>query len=98
MKLLSLAGLVLWGASAHAAEDHAQLTTYAVGSLGSAVMHFRTDVACQGGYLWRYRADMTEREGEGKATETQVWVQPPGTPSVGLAMLEAYRLTGLGSC
>ena len=26
--------------------------------------------------------------GEGKATETQVWVQPPGMPSVGKAFLK----------
>ncbi len=92
---LALAGLAAGSADA---EGHAQLATYALGSLGSAVMHFRMDVACHGGYLWRYKADMSEREGEGKATEQQIWVQPPGTPSVGLAMLEAYRLTGLGFC
>jgi PelA/Pel-15E family pectate lyase len=74
------------------------LPTFCLGTLASAVEHLRTDVACHGGYLWRYRADMSEREGEEKATPSQVWVQPPGTPSVGLAMLEAYRLTGLEPC
>jgi hypothetical protein len=28
------------------------------------------------------------------ASETQIWVQPPGTPSVGMAFLKAYRATG----
>jgi PelA/Pel-15E family pectate lyase len=96
--LLTTAALVAVCGFGRAAEDHQQLATYALGSLGSAVGHFRMDVACHGGYLWRYKADMSEREGEGKATPMQIWVQPPGTPSVGLAMLEAYELTGMDLC
>ena len=34
------------------------------------------------------------REGEGTATDTMIWVQPPGTPSVGMAFLTAYEATG----
>ncbi len=34
------------------------------------------------------------REGEGRATESQVWLQPPGTPSVGDALLAVYHDTG----
>ena len=34
------------------------------------------------------------REGEGRANETTVWVQPPGTPSIGMAFLDAYEATG----
>ncbi|MBM3472977.1 MAG: hypothetical protein FJX75_06915 [Armatimonadetes bacterium] len=98
MRALSIAGVALLVVSTQAAEDHQQLVTHATGSLGSAVGHFRADVACHGGYLWRYKADGTDQEGEGKATPTQVWIQPPGTPSVGLAMLEAYELTGLELC
>jgi PelA/Pel-15E family pectate lyase len=55
---------------------------------------FRTEVATEGGYLWRYSEDLTRREGEGKATTSQVWVQPPGTPAVGLAYLSAHDATG----
>ena len=36
--------------------------------------------------LWQYSDDLTQREGEGRATDTTVWVQPPGTPSVGMAL------------
>merc|ERR1711916_420675 len=32
--------------------------------------------------------------GEGVASEDQIWVQPPGTPTVGLAYLSAYEATG----
>lgn len=51
-------------------------------------------IATEGGYLWRYSEDLTERQGEGEATATQIWVQPPGTPAVGMAFLKAYEATG----
>jgi PelA/Pel-15E family pectate lyase len=68
----------------------------AAAGLRRAVEYFRTEVATEGGYLWRYGEDLARREGEGKATATQVWVQPPGTPAVGLAYLAAYEATGDG--
>src|SRR5690242_15323160 len=51
-------------------------------------------IATHGGYLWSYSLDLKDRRGEGKATATQIWVQPPGTPAVGLAFLRAYEATG----
>ncbi|MCS7254695.1 MAG: pectate lyase [Armatimonadota bacterium] len=59
-----------------------------------AVQFFRTKVAVNGSYLWVYSADLKVRRGEGEATETQGWVQPPGTPSVGMTLLRAYEATG----
>lgn len=67
-------------------------------SLRRAVEFFRTEVATEGGYLWRYSEDLSKREGEGVASETRIWVQPPGTPSVGMAFLEAYQATGDEYC
>lgn len=72
------------------------LADEAAQALRKATEFFRTQVATEGGYLWRYSDDLARREGEGKASATTVWVQPPGTPSVGLALLEAYRDTGDG--
>lgn len=63
-------------------------------ALRSAVRFFRDQVSVEGGYLWRYSADLARREGEGRASATTAWVQPPGTPSVGLALLQAHQLTG----
>jgi PelA/Pel-15E family pectate lyase len=51
-------------------------------------------LATEGGYLWRYSPDLKIRAGENPATATQIWVQPPGTPSMGLAFLHAYEATG----
>ncbi len=63
-------------------------------ALHKAIGFFLNDVSTEGGYLWQYSADLSLREGEGVADAHTVWVQPPGTPSVGQAYLEAYQLTG----
>ncbi|MBW3595821.1 MAG: hypothetical protein KY475_00945 [Planctomycetes bacterium] len=55
---------------------------------------FDESVSIEGAYLWRYSADLAHREGEGEASRTTAWVQPPGTPSVGMAILDVYRWTG----
>lgn len=65
-------------------------------ALQRAVAFFRDNVSAEGGYLWRYSADLKQREGEGQGGPLTAWVQPPGTPSVGEALLEAYQLTGNG--
>ena len=72
----------------------ASLPDEAADALRRAVGFFCKEVSTQGGYLWRYSADLARREGEGKASADVVWVQPPGTPSVGLAYLQAYERCG----
>jgi PelA/Pel-15E family pectate lyase len=62
-------------------------------AMRKAVTFFQNEVSAHGGYLWRYSADLKRGEGEGAASRTTVWVQPPGTPSVGMAYLDAYRRT-----
>ncbi len=63
-------------------------------TLKIAATYYRTKVAAHGGYVYHYSADLTKRWGEGEATADQIWVQPPGTPTVGLAFLKAYQATG----
>src|SRR5688500_14571751 len=77
-----------------AAEGPAALRPQASQALSRATSFFRNSVSTEGGYLWRYSHDLTRREGENLASETTVWVQPPGTPSVGEALLVAWRATG----
>jgi len=72
----------------------AALKDQAAKVLRRATEFFRTQVSTEGGYLWRYSEDLARREGEGKATDTMVWVQPPGTPSIGMVYLTAYEATG----
>jgi PelA/Pel-15E family pectate lyase len=70
----------------------------AILALQRAVEFFRTKVSVEGGYLWRYASDFSEREGELPASLSTVWVQPPGTPLVGMAYLRSYELTGIREC
>src|SRR5262245_19628389 len=51
-------------------------------------------VAYRGGYVWNYLPDMSRRWGELEARETMIWLQPPGTASMGHLFLDAYHATG----
>lgn len=56
---------------------------------------FMTDeVAVGGGYVWNVLPDKSRRWGEIEANPTMIWVQPPGTATVGHAYLDAYHATG----
>ncbi len=59
-----------------------------------AVKFFASQVAVEGGYVYQVTSDLKLREGEGDAGSKAVWVQPPGTPAVGQALIEAYERTG----
>ena len=90
-KIASLFLLMLCSAPLHSDEV---LHRAAVETMVKATRYFRGQVATNGGYLWLYQSDFTRREGEGIASPTTIWVQPPGTPSVGMAFLQAYDATG----
>ncbi|MET0309891.1 MAG: pectate lyase, partial [Sphingomonas sp.] len=51
-------------------------------------------VAYNGGYVWSYLPDMSRRWGEMEAYPTMIWVQPPGTATMGHLFLDAYHATG----
>lgn len=56
---------------------------------------FMTDkVAVGGGYVWQVLPDFSRRWGELEAKPTMIWVQPPGTATVGHLYLDAYHATG----
>ncbi|HEX2560505.1 MAG TPA: pectate lyase, partial [Phenylobacterium sp.] len=56
---------------------------------------FMTDkVATRGGYVWAYLPDFSRRWGELEAKPSMVWVQPPGTATMGHLYLDAFHATG----
>jgi PelA/Pel-15E family pectate lyase len=77
-----------------AADDDQALVREASDAMRRATKFFTGEVSTEGGYLYAYSADLVRREGERKASATTVWVQPPGTPAVGMAFLKAYEATG----
>ncbi|MDA2925639.1 hypothetical protein MYX78_00130 [Acidobacteria bacterium AH-259-G07] len=51
-------------------------------------------VSNRGGFLWHYSEDLSQGWGEVPARKSQIWVQPPSTPTVGRMLLAAYEATG----
>ena len=79
---------------ADATAQNNTLTNQAISTMRKAADYFRHEVATNGGYLFSYKSDFSMRQGEEIASASTIWVQPPGTPAVGLAFLEAWEATG----
>jgi len=84
--------LALWAISPLNAQE--SLRKESLQALKKAASYYRDKVASHGGYVYYYSLDLSERRGEGKANADILFVQPPGTPTVGLAFLKAYEATG----
>jgi len=50
-------------------------------------------VSANGGYVWYYMPDFSRRWGEMEAYKSMIWIQHPGTISMGHLFLDAYRVT-----
>ena len=50
-------------------------------------------VAYRGGYVWSYLPDFSRRWGEMEAYPTMIWMQPPGTATMGHLYLDCYEAT-----
>ncbi len=87
--LLAITSLILLTHTARA-----QTKAEALQALKQAATFYRDKVASHGGYVYYYSVDLKERWGEGKANVDTLFVQPPGTPTVGMAYLSAYEATG----
>lgn len=75
---------------AMAAADKAQ----ALDTMKKATRFMVEKVAYKGGYVWSYLPDFSRRWGEMEAFPTMIWVQPPGTATMGHVFLDAYHATG----
>lgn len=51
-------------------------------------------VADRGGYVWFYLPDMSRRWGEMEAERGMIWVQAPGTATMGHLFVDAFNATG----
>lgn len=58
-----------------------------------AARFMRERVAYRGGYVWSYAADFSRRWGEMEAYPTMIWMQPPGTATVGHLYLDCFHAT-----
>lgn len=67
-------------------------------SLTKAVAYFHGKASRHGGYVYRMSRDGGLREAEGIPGPDTIWIQPPGTPAVGDACLDAWLATGDEAC
>jgi PelA/Pel-15E family pectate lyase len=54
---------------------------------------FMLSISTEGGYLYKYSPDLKTRAGEQMAADFQIWMQPPGTPTMGETFLKAHAAT-----
>ena len=71
-----------------------KLKKQCIKAMKKATTYMVEEVSKNGGYLWYYLPDFSRRWGEMEAYETMIWVQPPGTTSMGHLFLDAYEVTG----
>ena len=95
-KIIAVSTLVTLLSSAKLTADNQRrnLRECSAATMRKAATFFRTKVASHDGYVYYYSVDLKQRWGEGEATTNQIRVQPPGTPTVGMAYLKAYEATG----
>lgn len=58
-----------------------------------ATRFMRERVAHRGGYVWSYLPDFSRRWGEMEAYPSMIWIQPPGTATVGHLYLDCFHAT-----
>lgn len=63
-------------------------------AMKKATQFMMDEVSYNGGFVWNYLPDMSRSWGEMEAKRTMVWVQPPGTPTIGNLLLDVYHATG----
>jgi len=88
LRLIALLALLL--PTAAAAQDRAEIER----TMRRATTFMVEHVANHGGYVWSYLPDMSRRWGEIEARPSMVWVQPPGTATMGHLFLDAFHATG----
>jgi hypothetical protein len=74
--------------------DAASKRAFALETMKRATEFMVERVSTRGGYVWSYLGDLSRRWGEMEAYDSMIWVQPPGTATVGHVLLDAYRVTG----
>jgi PelA/Pel-15E family pectate lyase len=84
--------IVLCTAAAHAAEEVP--TARVLQSMKRATQFMIHKVSRSGGYVWSYLPDLSRRWGEMEARPSMIWIQAPGTSSMGHLFLDAYHATG----
>lgn len=91
MKILLIAASLLPASFlAAAAPDPAEVTQ----AMKKATAFYTEKLAQHGGYASSWEKDLSMAYVEGKKSPTAISIQPPGTSTVGFALVRAYQATG----
>ncbi len=74
-------------------QSNSELKEQITSTMMKATRFFAVSVSENGGYLSHYLPDLSRRWGEMEAYPTMIWVQDPGTVSMGNTFLDAYFAT-----
>ena len=74
--------------------QNSKLLEEAENAMMKSTQYMVEEVSTNGGYVWYYLPDFSRRWGEMEAYNTMIWVQSPGTISMGHLFLDAYQATG----
>ncbi|HYD39619.1 MAG TPA: pectate lyase [Anaeromyxobacter sp.] len=91
---LSAAALLALLAGPAAAQTAPPTRAETVAAMKKATRFMMDKVAYRAGFLWNYTPDLSRGWGEMEAYRTMVWMQSPGTSTVGHMLLDAYHATG----
>ena len=75
------------------AQSNQKLDEQIFSAIKKSTEFFAEKVSTNGGYLSHYLPDLSRRWGEMEAYPTMIWVQDPGTVSMGNTFLDAYEAT-----
>jgi PelA/Pel-15E family pectate lyase len=89
-----LAALLILTHGGYACAAESAEATRVLDAMKRATRFMVEKVSHNGGYVWTYLPDFSRRWGEMEARETMIWLQPPGTASMGHLFLDAYHATG----
>ncbi|MBR5850590.1 MAG: pectate lyase [Alistipes sp.] len=89
-----LLGGLLLSMTATTAKPKPTLNDEVRAKMRAATEFMMEKVSYDGGFVWTYLPDFSRQWGEMEAKRTMVWIQPPGTPSMGHLLLDAYHATG----
>ncbi len=85
--------LILSFSPALKAQSDSELKEQITSTMMKATKFLSDSVSENGGYLSHYLPDLSRRWGEMEAYPTMIWVQDPGTVSMGNTFLDAYFAT-----
>jgi hypothetical protein len=100
--LLAASGMALLGACSRGPgadsgpADKAAGDSDILAAMKRATRFMRERCTVNGGYVWAYADDFSRRGGEMEAFPGLIWIQPPGTATVGHLYLDCFHATGDG--